>query len=351
MIRRARIALACVGGLFLALEVALYAMDIPKNYLPHSAPRQFQESLGTLYNYTNLRSSVIRFIYDRNPRGYFRSGNTVEHEVNSWGFRGPEVAPKAPNTERIFFLGDSITFGEGVYFEDTYPQQFKVLAEQAGLFGKKTVDVVNLGVGGFNTVQEFQVLLQLYNSGIVPDRVVVGYNMNDANVPLFTQEGDVFKRVDTSLETFRVSLQDRPWWARMSRILAVVRQYGVDKVLTQRTVAYYHDLYQEENPSWQATKQAMVQFGEFQKNTGIPVTFIVFPRLFELQHYPFKVEREKVRQELEINDLNSVYIYPYLHDYVGPELWVHPTDQHPNEIAHKITAEALVDRLSKEPIK
>lgn len=338
-------------AVFVSLETALYVLDIPKEYKPHTVPRQFQESLGTLYSYTNTRSTSIDFVYDRNPRGYFHDGNVVQHITNSWGFRGPEVLRKAPDTERIFFLGDSVTFGEGVYFEDTYPQVFKRLAEQAKLFGNKTVDPVNLGVGGFNTAQEFLVLKQLYDAKVVPDRVVVGYNMNDADIPLFkqSQSGQDFVRHDTPIETLRASLLDEPWWARMSRAAAVVYEWQANRELTQETIAYYKGLYADDNPSWQATKDAMRQFGEFQKKTGIPVTFIVFPRLFELDRYPFKMEREKVRRELEINGLSSVYLYPYLDGYVGPELWVHPMDQHPNDVVHRITASALLDRWAMDP--
>jgi hypothetical protein len=31
-------------------------------------------------------------------------------------------------------------------------------------------------------------------------------------------------------------------------------------------------------------------------------------------------------------------------------LWVHPTDQHPNETVHRIAAEALVEQITRDPV-
>src|SRR6185436_18555330 len=99
----------------LVLELSLYLLNIPKEYKSHSAPPQFQPTLDEELGYTNLKKTSIDFVYDGNPRGYFHEGNKVEHVTNSAGFRGPEISIAKPeNTVRVLFLGDSITFGEGV---------------------------------------------------------------------------------------------------------------------------------------------------------------------------------------------------------------------------------------------
>jgi lysophospholipase L1-like esterase len=339
---------ASVFIVYVCLEVTLLVLRIPREYQPHSAPVQFQESVGTDVAYTNLRSASIDFEYDGNPRGYFREDNIVQHVTNAAGVRGPEISLEVPDaTVRVAFLGDSITFGEGVYFEDTYPERFKVLAQEAGLFQGKSIDAINLGIGGYNTEQEMILLKQIVSAGVRPDYVVVGYNMNDANEALIRFEGENMVRTPSQLETYITKMRKDPAIFQASQSLRLIRHWFVNKSITNKTLEYYHDLYAEDSTSWQISQQALTGFSEFSQDTGIPVVFVIFPRLFQLDQYPFKLERERVREALEIRDLDSIFLYPYLQNYKGPELWVHPTDSHPNEIVHNIAAEALVHRFKK----
>ena len=41
-------------------------------------------------------------------------------------------------------------------------------------------------------------------------------------------------------------------------------------------------------------------------------------------------------------------LQPAFAGHDGPELWVHPTNQHPNEIGHRIAGTALYEFLARE---
>ena len=44
-------------------------------------------------------------------------------------------------------------------------------------------------------------------------------------------------------------------------------------------------------------------------------------------------------------------MYPHFQGYKASRLWVHPSDHHPNEIAHRLTAEVLakeIHRIARE---
>ena len=41
---------------------------------------------------------------------------------------------------------------------------------------------------------------------------------------------------------------------------------------------------------------------------------------------------------------------PIYQDFSGPELWVHESDQHPNELAHRMAAEAVHAQLRDQGI-
>jgi hypothetical protein len=346
MIHFLRRLLICLVLILFALEATLYMADIPKDYQSAKKPPQFQDSLDPEIGYTSIRSTSIDFTYDRNPRGYFREGSIVQHQTNAAGFRGPEISvTKPPNTQRVIFLGDSITFGEGVYFEDTYPEQFEKLGNEQHLF-EQNIEALNLGVGGYNTQQEYNLLK--YVAELTPDRIVVGYNMNDASEPIFKVENGAFTRTPSELESFTVSVREAPPLFQFSRIARVIRSWYTSRLITQKTLAYYHNLYADDHPSWLETKEAIRLFGIYQQETGIPITFIIFPRLFQLDQYPFVAERERVIAVLKENGLDYLLVSPRLTQYRGPELWVHPTDQHPNEIVHRIVAEQLVKKFSDQ---
>jgi len=83
---------------------------------------------------------------------------------------------KGPDTFRILVLGDSVTFGHGAPYEQTYPRLF----EDRLKAWRPDVDwqVWNAAVPGYNTSQE---LAQLREVGgrFQPDLVVVGFFWND----------------------------------------------------------------------------------------------------------------------------------------------------------------------------
>ena len=102
----------------------------------------------------------------------------VPVHINSLELRDPREydLAKKPNTFRILFLGDSVTFGHGSVYEHTYPY----LIEQRLKAWRPDVDwqVWNAAVPGYNTSQELAHLLEV-GDRFRPDLVVVGFFDND----------------------------------------------------------------------------------------------------------------------------------------------------------------------------
>lgn len=77
---------------------------------------------------------------------------------------------------------------------------------------------------------------------------------------------------------------------------------------------------------------------------------VIFPFLHDLDgDYPFQPIHDVVRTHLESTGVRVLDLRPAFSDYHGPELWVHPTDQHPNEIAHGLAARAIAAYLLAHP--
>lgn len=116
----------------------------------------------------------IRYVYVPDQQGWTDDGFA---NINSLGFRGPEVTvPKPAGRFRVAVIGDSVTMGWGVNDEETYSAQ---LEQRLHLrFPNRDLDVVNLGVGGYNTRQQVT-LLKRYISRLQPDLVLLGFYSND----------------------------------------------------------------------------------------------------------------------------------------------------------------------------
>ncbi len=105
--------------------------------------------------------------------------------INSKGFRDRDFAPgKDPGVLRIVALGDSITFGNGLDIADTWPKRLEERLTAAGV----AAEVLNLGVGGYDTLQEVA-LLERVGMEFDPDVILLAFCVNDVglasvNLPL-----------------------------------------------------------------------------------------------------------------------------------------------------------------------
>lgn len=123
--------------------------------------------------------------------------------VNSHGMRDREYSLEKPSgTYRIAVLGDSKTFGNFLPIADVYTE----VLERRLLGAGYRVEVLNFGVGGYDTVQE---VAQLERHGVAfdPDLVVVGYCMNDVGVVSANLEHlENLRRWDSPIYRSRVAL-------------------------------------------------------------------------------------------------------------------------------------------------
>jgi len=120
-----------------------------------------------------LRTALI-------PGVHFSSGS-FRVEVNSLGFRGPEIqVPKPLGTFRIFALGESSTFGwKGARsHEEAWPAllEAKLRAAHPG----RPIEIVNAGVPGYTSIEQ-RINFMLRISRLQPDAVLIYHGNNDLN--------------------------------------------------------------------------------------------------------------------------------------------------------------------------
>ncbi len=127
-----------------------------------------------LYSHTGTRLK-------KNAHGLVRhhtlSKTDIEIRTNSLGFRHRELGPKQPGETRILVLGDSITFGDFVPQDQTYPAVMEQSLRR--MFPGRLLEVINAGIGAVDLQNEFAVLMETGLS-VKPDIVLVGLYLNDA---------------------------------------------------------------------------------------------------------------------------------------------------------------------------
>ncbi|HMB69488.1 MAG TPA: GDSL-type esterase/lipase family protein, partial [bacterium] len=138
--------------------------------------------------------------------------------INSAGFRDREYPLEKPEgTRRLLVLGDSITFGNSLRREERFSEILEERYREDG----EPVEVLNLGVAGYDTVQE---IAFLERSGLAfdPDVVLVAYCVNDMGIHT------------TSLRALRM-LESNGRWFRASRLVQVVFVNVDTKLFTRGT--------------------------------------------------------------------------------------------------------------------
>jgi len=109
--------------------------------------------------------------------GYTTFLPATEIAINSKGFRGPPIANESPDdTERIFMLGDSFTFGWGVNRTDSYPYVFEQLLDNRS---DQQYQVINAGVPGYG-MRDYYEMVDHRVSRYDPDHIIVTFTWTDA---------------------------------------------------------------------------------------------------------------------------------------------------------------------------
>ncbi len=289
------------------------------------------------------------------PTGYapVNTKGAAAEPISSGGYRDDEHArAKPPGVRRVLSLGDSFAWGVGVEFEDTYPRRIERSLNRRG----EAWEVINLALRGMNTVME---AAQLRDTGLAydPDVVVVGYVLNDAEEAVAAaarQAGYAEEMQKRKAEKRRRQVEGEPLLER-STLYRWVRQRLLATGANRRSIADYLRMYADEAPGWMATQKALRDMGELCRARGIPLVVLIFPKLalpsvgMSLDdRYPFaaiqaEVARAAAAAGAEVVDLLPVYRGLRWELLVADGV----DDEHPNEIAHRIAAGALMRALDE----
>jgi len=284
----------------------------------------------------------------------------TEVMVNGRGYRGPEV-PIVEGRKRIVVLGDSITFGNRLPFDVTYPAVLHRLLSPLG------GDVINLGVGGYDTIQEVA-LLKKRGLAERPDVVVVGFCLNDAGVVsgnLEFMESELAWRhswwAELRLAAFFGGMVERRrlrnWQREMNEPGNFRRRYRnlIDEIAADDPVRKLMAAAPDVHPArWYQSaervgriRNGFTELGRLSRAHGFTVIVAIIPALIQRQNeYPYGMVHEIVAYEarragLDVVDFGRSFLAAGM-----DSLRIDPGDGiHPNARGHEIMAAALEARL------
>jgi lysophospholipase L1-like esterase len=253
-------------------------------------------------------------VYELKPnRSWVFLGTVVRTDAR--GFRErTQASAKPPGRLRVLGIGDSIMWGWGISEDQTY---LRLLEEPLTHALRVPVDVVNLAVPTYNTLQE-AAILERYGMAPSPDLVVVGYTMNDGSPPAFGGFSSP-ARLKENEQLLR----------RSAELLPADLGAAPGDLFALRVAAGFERI--------RSLTEAL----------GIPVVVLVYP--YDSPHVP--------RWLAEANGFHYLDLYPAFEALARERgvddlhalaklLAASPADDHPGPAAHRMVFEALLPRLT-----
>ena len=255
--------------------------------------------------------------------------------------RQPLAAVADEEAVRIAVVGDSFTVGAGVQTGDRYAAQLeRMLNARAGL---KPVKVKLFAHAGTSTFQQLQLLKEALRWQ--PDVLVLGICLNDA------EDG----AKPDQIAAWRRDMLPPPPGPRLAAFLrhsaflsAVYRGWGAREA-RRGFARYYRRIYNPDYSGWNRFRVAIKKFQRACADDRVPFLAVILPLMsdpFEPGRYRFEFAHAAIRGVLESNGVAHLDALAAFRGKNPLRLTAIPViDPHPNELAHRIIAESVLDRL------
>ncbi|MBI2454282.1 MAG: SGNH/GDSL hydrolase family protein [Parcubacteria group bacterium] len=341
--------------LFLASFFSLIVLEIGLQLFYQPPPAGWYGYPPGLY----IPDDVTGSKYRPGFKGYFPNApyNKIEIAINSKGLRDLEHDYQKPaGVTRILGLGDSVTFGSGVSFEDTYLRQLEKKLGEAGY----KIEVVKTGVNGYDFDQEYAYYL---NEGYRydPDLVILGIVLNDIR-PVTAQmirehkeyQEQLLKAGDKKSTTKATLSQHVSRYCRLCGLALAVLENWESKVQRQEyNLEYFnHSLTREWRTNYSRYEEKILQLFFQLSNENRKLVLVIFPYLEQLKHsYGLtRMPQDLILETAKTNNIMVVDLMPYLDRLDYKDLFLGGDSMHLNSDGYAIVAQALYDELVKRAI-
>ena len=275
------------------------------------------------------------------PTGYapVNTNRRAMRPQNSHAYRDRErTLAKPAGVHRVVSLGDSFAWGASVEFEDAYPQRL-----ERGLVRRRGEpwEVVSLALPGMNTVDQ-AAQLEGEGLGYAPDVVLLGYVLNDSE--------DAQAAETRRAEDWVRDRQTQPRWYERLALFRLVGGRLRATAENRRRVAGYRSMYAPAAPGWIASREALQRMGASCRARGVPLVVAIFPLFGNPldDGYPFTEAHATIAAAASSAGARVLDLLPVYRGLRSDLLVVDGADdEHPNEIAHRLAAGAMLKVLDE----
>ena len=222
-------------------------------------------------------------------------------------------------------MGDSFTLGWGVSMENTYAKRTERLLNQSA----DRYEVINMGVGNYNTSMELA-LLKLKGLTLSPDGIVLFYFIND------TEPTPTMPRLSRSF------LKHSYFLNFCCDIFLRCRLHWNKNLTSER---YYQKLYTPAEEAFNKTRKALLEFIQICKTNHIKLLIVNIPELRQIKNYPFNYATRFIEQISSAHTVPFLDLLPFLKNYSQENLWLSREDDHANSFVNAIIAEAVYRKM------
>jgi hypothetical protein len=182
---------------------------------------------------------------------------------------------------------------------------------------------------------------------LAPDLVVYGMLLNDADQsPEFRARQRYLD--DWILDRRHLAGTDEPTLpAPRSRLFALVADRLEGQRVGRETTRWYLEMYGDANRGgWERTQRYLRIMNRTLQRRGAAFLVAQWPLLVGLESgYPFEEPTAAIARACDEAKIPRLDLLTTLRGRPESSLWVSATDRHPNELAHRLAAEALAPVL------
>jgi lysophospholipase L1-like esterase len=163
-----------IGVMFLSVLFTLLVLElvlrVVYDFRAHERRRGFH-AVTKLYRLSKNKNLV----YELCPNSELKlEEKGIDLKINYFGFRDNKYSLNKGDKKRVIFIGDSLTYGWHINLHETYHKQLEKRLHKKNY----DIDVMGMGVVGYNTVQEYHLIKEKVLK-FNPDIIVLQICPND----------------------------------------------------------------------------------------------------------------------------------------------------------------------------
>jgi len=252
----------------------------------------------------------------------------------------PYSKEKPPRTFRIAALGDSFTFPTHLQFDDAYPKRLERMlnlrSDREQTLSAEVINFGRMGASAKSEMERFGEVLRYH-----PDLVLLEITLNDPEPRNFHQEKKKhpgkfdFGEIAITPESHPILYH----WKSLG--------YLVQRIHNTETfphlIEYYRNMYRPDG-RWKLFVDSITKMSQIAAKHQVKLAAFVFPLFYTAMddRYPFRDIHQQITSFLDSIAVPNLDLLVAFNGMDPERLVVLPgKDSHPNEIAHRIAADAL----------